>query len=127
MSTHSSESNTVAVTTDVNPGTIIDVVPLDVADWPTDYFSKDLRLMAATINRLELWDWFRIESPPEDTRYSWWNHPNINKISDNLQDDQGNLDNPHSGSSFACSMRNMQAIAKKGFIEWKKEYIKNSN
>ena len=103
------------------------VVPLNQEAWPTDYFSKDLRLMAATITRLELWDWFKIESPPENQGYSWWNHPNINKISDNLQDDQGNLDNPHSGASFACSMRNMQAIAKKGFLEWKAQYMKNSN
>ena len=103
------------------------VVPLDKSAWPTDYFSKELRLMAATVTRLELWDWFRIESPPEDTGYSWWNHPNINKISDNLQDDHGNIDNPHSGSSFVCSMRNMQAIAKKGFPAWKAQYIKNSN
>ena len=105
----------------------ISIIPLKQEAWPTDYFSKDLRLMAATVTRLELWDWFRIESPPEDTGYSWWNHPNINKISDNLQDDQGNFDNPHTGASFACSMRNMQAIAKKGFPAWKAQYIKNSN
>jgi hypothetical protein len=105
----------------------ISIIPLNQEAWPTDYFSKELRLMAATVTRLELWDWFRIESPPEDTEYSWWNHPNINKISDNLQDDQGNFDNPHSGSSFACSMRNMQAIAKEGFPVWKAQYIKNSN
>ena len=105
----------------------ISIIPLNQEAWPTDYFSKELRLMAATVTRLELWDWFRIESPPEDTEYSWWNHPNINKISDNLQDDQGNFDNPHSGASFACSMRNMQAIAKEGFPVWKAQYIKNSN
>ena len=105
----------------------VSVVPLDKSVWPTDYFSTNLRLMAATITRLELWDWFRTESPPENQGYSWWNHPNINKISDNLQDDQGNLDNPHSGASFACSMRNMQAIAKEGFLVWKSQYIKNSN
>ena len=105
----------------------ISIIPLNQEAWPTDYFSKELRLMAATVTRLELWDWFRIESPPEDTGYSWWNHPNINKISDNLQDDQGNIDNPHTGASFACSMRNMQAIAKEGFPVWKAQYIKNSN
>ena len=60
----------------------ISIIPLNQEAWPTDYFSKELRLMAATVTRLELWDWFRIESPPEDTGYSWWNHPNINKISD---------------------------------------------
>ena len=105
----------------------ISVIPLNQEAWPADYFSKNLRLMAATVTRLELWDWFRIESPPENQGYSWWDHPNINKISDNLQDDQGHFDNPHSGASFACSMRNMQAIAKEGFLKWKAQYIKNSN
>ena len=105
----------------------ISIIPLNQEAWPADYFSKNLRLMAASVTRLELWDWFRIESPPENQGYSWWDHPNINKISDNLQDDQGNLDNPHSGASFACSMRNMQAIAKEGFLKWKIQYLKNSN
>jgi hypothetical protein len=126
MSIHSSEFKTTA-DADTRSDGAISIIPLNQEAWPTDYFSKELRLMAATVTRLELWDWFRIESPPEDTGYSWWNHPNINKISDNLQDDQGNFDNPHSGASFACSMRNMQAIAKEGFPVWKAQYIKNSN
>ena len=100
-------------------------VPVDKSDWP-DY-SHDIRLMATTVTRLELWDWFKTESPPEDQGYCWWNHPNINKISDNLQDDQGNLDNPHSGASFACAMRNIQYIGKEGFAAWKVQFIKNSN
>ncbi len=101
--------------------------PQNQGDWPTDHFSNDIRLMAATVTRLELWDWFKEENPPEGEGYSWWGHENINKISDNLQDDQGNLDNPHSGASFACSMRNIQVIAKEGFLVWKTQYIKNSN
>ena len=117
MSIHPSESKS----------RVDDIVPLDKSAWPAGYFSKCLRLMAATVTRLELWDWFRTEIPPENTGYCWWNHPNINKISDNLQDDNGNFDNPHSGSSFASSMRNMQAIAKEGFPAWKAQYIKNSN
>jgi hypothetical protein len=47
-------------------------IPTDKAEWPSDYFSNDLRLMAATITRLELWDWFNEEHPPEDTGYSFW-------------------------------------------------------
>jgi hypothetical protein len=82
--------------------------------------------MAATINELELWGWFMEENPPEGEGYSWWKHPNISKISDNLKDDNGNLDNPHSGCSFACAMRNMQAIARLGFPAWKVEYESKS-
>jgi len=43
-----------------------------------------------------------------------------------LKDDNGNLDNPHSGCSFACAMRNMQAIANGGFPAWKVEYESKS-
>ena len=82
--------------------------------------------MAATITELELWDRFMEENPPEGKGYSWWEHPNISKISDNLKDDNGNLDNPHSGCSFACAMRNMQSIAKLGFPAWKIQYESKS-
>jgi hypothetical protein len=126
MSIHSSEYKTNA-DADTRADGADNTVPLDKSEWPTGYQGDTLRLMAATVTRLELWDWFRIESPPEDTGYSWWNHPNINKISENLQNDEGILDNPHSGASFACSMRNMQSIAKNGFEVWKSDYIKNSN
>ena len=101
-------------------------IPTDKTEWPSDYFSNDLRLMAATITRLELWDWFNEEHPPENTGYSFWGHPNIDKISANLMDDEGNLNNPHSGCSFACAMRNMQTIAQIGFPAWKVKYENNS-
>ena len=96
-------------------------VPLNQEVWPTDHFAQDLKRMAHTITRLELWEWFRTESPPIDKGYSWWNHENVNKISNGLPH------NPHSGASFACAMRNMQCIAKDGFPAWKAQYIKNSN
>ena len=99
-------------------------VPLEKNNWPSDHFSNDLRLMATTITQLELWDWFKRESPPEDTGYSWWNHPNINIISNNLRNVDGELYNPHSGGSFACAMRNMQTIARTGFPAWKGAYEK---
>jgi len=97
-------------------------IPTNKSEWPSGHFSNDLRLMAATITELELWVWFMEENPPEGKGYSWWEHPNISKISDNLKDDNGNLDNPHSGCSFACAMRNMQAIARMGFPAWKVQY-----
>jgi hypothetical protein len=100
-------------------------IPTNKTSWPSDSFSNDLRLMAATVTQLELWDWFKQESPPEDTGYSWWRHPNINKISNNLRNDDGDLYNPHSGCSFACAMRNMQTIARNGFPAWKIKYENN--
>ena len=100
-------------------------IPTNKSDWPSDYFSNDLRLMAATITELDLWGWFMEDKPPEGEGYSWWGHPNISKISDNLKDDNGNLNNPHSGCSFACAMRNMESIAKIGFPAWKVNYENN--
>ena len=75
-------------------------------------FRREIKHMADTVTTLELWDWFRTESPPHDTGYSWWGHPNINKISQALPD------NPHSGATFSFCMRVMQSIAKQGFTTW---------
>ena len=47
-------------------------IPNNRSDWPSDYFSNDLRRMALTITELELWDWFKNESPPEGQGYTWW-------------------------------------------------------
>lgn len=78
-------------------------------------FRPSLKDMADTVSRLELWDWFKNESPPDGKGYSWWEHPNINKISNGLNNNQ------HSGATFAYCMRCMQAIAKEGFGEWSKK------
>ena len=96
-------------------------LPDGASIWPTDYFAKDLQLMADVVTRVQLWNWLKTESPPEDTGYMWWGHDNIRKISDGL-----GSNNNHSGSSFACALRNMQRIAKVGFYEWRTEYTKNA-
>lgn len=76
-------------------------------------FRSDLKDMADTVTRLELWEWFRTESPPEDKGYMYWGHDNVNKISSGLED------NRHSGATFGYAMRCMQSIANNGFDEWK--------
>ena len=92
-----------------------DLPELNSNKWGEDYWNICLKEMADTITKLELWDWFCNETPPEDQGYQWWDHDNINKISDNLPH------NDHSGSSFACALRNMEFIAKNGFTEWLKK------
>ena len=89
--------------------------------WPEGYFVQSIKDMVETSIRLEVWEWFKTEEPPEDEGYQWWDHPNINLISSNLSN------NDHSGASFACAMRNVQYIAKNGFTAWKKKYIENTN
>ena len=107
----------------INPEeVIIENSTVDLPDgdsiWPTDNFARELQLMAEVVTRLELWDWFSKESPPENEGYMWWGHSNITLIYNDL-----GSNNNHSGSSFAIAMRNMQKIAKLGFSTWRKEYI----
>jgi hypothetical protein len=96
-------------------------LPNDSSEWPEGFMTYDLKLMANVVTKLELWEWFRMESPPENEGYQWWGHENINKISEGL-----GKDNNHSGASFAFAMRTMQYIAKEGFSQWKKNNIKNA-
>ena len=90
---------------------------LDASDYKyIEVYGTDFRScvkdMCDTTTRLGLWDWFRTESPPENSGYMYWGHPNVNKISNGLQN------NEHSGATFGYCMRLMQAIAKQGFAEW---------
>lgn len=75
-------------------------------------FRPALKDMADTTSRLELWSWFKTESPPEGCGYTYWGHENVNKISDNLKN------NDHSGATFGYCMRQIQYIAKNGFDKW---------
>ena len=62
----------------LNPEEVtIDLPVVSSCIWPTDYFAKDLQLMAEVVTRLQLWNWLKTESPPEDTGYMWWGHDNI--------------------------------------------------
>ena len=93
--------------------------PTDVNAWRfIEVYGTDFRPclldMAQTTTRLGLWDWFKTENPPGDSGYMFWGHPNVNKISNGLKDNQ------HSGATFGYCMRQMQAIAKQGFETWNK-------
>jgi hypothetical protein len=77
-------------------------------------FRPSLKDMADTIDRLELWDWFKNEKPPPNEGYMFWGHKNVNAISDGLNNNQ------HSGATFGFAMRCMQSIAKLGFEDWNK-------
>ena len=68
--------------------------------------------MIKTTNKLQVWEWFRDESPPKDEGYTFWNHINVNAISDGLEN------NNHSGASFGMCMRQMQFIAENSWEKW---------
>lgn len=78
--------------------------------YDTD-FRPYIKDMADTVTRLELWDWFQTD-PPDNKGYMFWKHPNIDSISNGLQN------NHHSGATFSHCMRIMQAIAEQGFDNW---------
>ena len=58
----------------------------------------------------KIWNFFATEEPPKDKGYSWWDHPMLNRISDGL------ANRGHCGSSFACTMRNVQVKAKEKIL-----------
>jgi hypothetical protein len=57
-----------------------------------------------------LWDWLRENSPPEDKGFMFWGHPKLKEIEVHMK-----LIDGHSGASYGWTMRNMQAIATKGW------------
>ena len=91
--------------------------PRNITSWKyVSVYGMDFRPslldMANTITKLDLWNWLKNESPPKDSGYTFWDHPNKKKISDGLES------NDHSGATFGYCMRQMQFIAKHGFDKW---------
>ena len=70
------------------------------------------------ITQTEMWDFMK-EDPGEDG-YMFCSHPNMQKIGAKMNELFGGyVNNPHSGCSFACTMRNMQYIARFGELKFK--------
>ncbi len=63
------------------------------------------------------WEFMKNNPPPKDKGYLFWQHPTITKIMNNM-----NLFGYHSGSSFAITMRCMEAIAIMGWDKWVLNY-----
>jgi len=97
-------SFTVTYPNDLSKWRYVDVYGID--------FRPSLKDMADTTTNLGLWSWFKTESPPENSGYTYWGHENVNKISNNLKN------NDHSGATFGYCMRQIQYIAKNGFDKW---------
>ena len=98
-------------------GTMKTTFPINKDDWRyVEVYGADFRdeliMMAKTVDKLNLWHWFKAESPPTDKGYSFWGHENVDLISNSLPQ------NNHSGATFAFAMRQMQFIAKNGFDHW---------
>ena len=96
----------------------ITMAPDDPEEWPYHYLKRELIELKKTIDVLELWTWFQVESSPEGDGYMFWGHENMNKISNKLDELYGNQ---HSGFTWSMSLRTIQLIAKNGFDYWKRE------
>ena len=99
----------------------ITMAPDDPEEWPYHYLKRELIELKKTIDVLELWTWFQVESPAEGDGYMFWDHENMNKISDKLEELYGNQ---HSGYTWGQSMRTIQFIAKNGFDNYKQQVEK---
>ena len=100
------------------PTNNVEMAPDDPDKWPSYYLQRELIELKKTIDVLELWTWLQVEFPPEGDGFMFWDHENMDLISDKLEELYGNV---HSGFTWAQSMRNIQFIAKNGFDNWKKE------
>jgi hypothetical protein len=70
------------------------------------------------INQTEMWDFMKED--PGESGYMFYSHPNMQKIGAKMNELFGGyVNNPHSGCSFACTMRNMQYIARFGELKFK--------
>ena len=100
------------------------IYPQNTNEWRlVEVYGQDFRSnlldMAQTATRLNLWNWFKNESPPQGEGYQFWDHENINKVSGGLKN------NNHSGATFGYCMRQMQFIAKNGFETWNNYNVPN--
>lgn len=69
-----------------------------------------------SVNQLNLWEWLR----EFGGSFMFNTEPNVLLIVQKMEE---NGYSGHSGSSFACTMRNMQYIARYGYEAWKTHYL----
>lgn len=64
-----------------------------------------------------LWDFFKLEAPPEDKGYMFWDSPELKRVEQHMK-----LLDQHSGASYGWTMRNMQAIARDGWDSYQRRF-----
>jgi hypothetical protein len=90
-----------------------------VSEWSRPY----LKSAHKAVTRCELWDWLRKYEPEEDKGFMFTRDVlELDRLNKELMKDPVN--GGHSGSSYACVMRNMEFIAKNGYQEFKAGYNK---
>jgi len=88
-------------------------------EWSRPY----LKSAHQAISRCELWNWLQVYKPKEDRGFMFSrNVPELDRLNEEMMKDPVN--GGHSGASYACTMRNMEFIAKNGYNEFKEVYNK---
>lgn len=67
---------------------------------------------------LNMWTFFKEETPPQDTGYMFWNEPKLERLRNALDSDG------HSGANMSICLRNMEYIAKHGWDNYVKKLQK---
>ena len=90
-----------------------------VSQWSIPY----LKSAHKAVTRCELWNWLQNYEPEEGKGFMFTSGvPELDRLNKELMKDPVN--GGHSGSSYACIMRNMEFIAKNGYQEFKAGYNK---
>ena len=90
-----------------------------VSEWSRPY----LKSAHKAVTRCELWNWLQVYKPEEERGFMFaQNVPELDRLNEELMKDP--VTGGHSGSSYACVMRNMEFIAKNGYKEFKAGYNK---
>jgi hypothetical protein len=90
-----------------------------VSQWSQPY----LKSAHKAVTRCKLWNWLQNYEPEEGKGFMFTRGvPELDRLSKELMKDPVN--GGHSGSSYACTMRNMEFIAKNGYQEFKAGYNK---
>lgn len=90
-----------------------------VSQWSRPY----LKSAHQAVSRCELWNWLQKYEPEEGKGFMFaQNVPELDRLNKELMKDPVN--GGHSGSSYACIIRNMEFIAKNGYQEFKAGYNK---
>ncbi len=56
------------------------------------------------------WEFIKTFTPPMDRGFMWCSHPKLSEIDNKME-----MDNQHSGGSYAWTMRNIEYIGKHGW------------
>jgi hypothetical protein len=75
------------------------------------------------VTRCEAWDFLKNFSPGANEDFMFTGHPKVYEIG-NMMESCPHPPGGHSGSSFAWTMRQLESIAKDGYIVYKNKWIR---